>query len=70
MANISQFEANGVVHTYDKESRNPLALKNVKKAFEGTLVYGTDESGMAVPLTMEQLVSQPSQPSQSPQPML
>ena len=49
MANISQFEVDGVVYTYDKESRSPLALKNVKKAFDGTLVYGTDESGMTTP---------------------
>ncbi len=55
MANISQFEADGAVYTYDKESRSPLALKNVKKAFEGTLVYGVDKSGMTAPADDETL---------------
>lgn len=42
MANISQFESEGVSYTYDMESRSPLADKNIKKAVEGKLVYDKD----------------------------
>lgn len=49
MANVAQFTVDGVSYTYDTESRSPLALKNVKKAFEGELVYGTDKSGVTAP---------------------
>lgn len=43
MANIQNFEVNGVSYAYDTESRSPLAKKNVKKAFDGDLVYKQDE---------------------------
>ena len=39
MANISNFEVNGVSYSYDMESRNPLSDKVKVKAFEGGLVY-------------------------------
>lgn len=48
MANVAQFTINGASYTYDTESRNSLAFKNVKKAFDAELVYGTDASGMTV----------------------
>lgn len=41
MANISNFEVNGVSYSYDMESRNPLSDKVKVKAFEGGLVYDT-----------------------------
>lgn len=46
MANIANFEIDGVSYSYDKESRNPLALKNIKKAIEGDLVYDKDSRGI------------------------
>lgn len=49
MANIANFEVDGVSYTYDTESRSPLALKNIKKAFDGNLVYGKDASSMTAP---------------------
>lgn len=39
MANVSNFEVNGVSYSYDTESRNPLSDKVKVKAFEGGLVY-------------------------------
>lgn len=39
MANVSNFEVNGVSYSYDTESRNPLSDKVKLKAFEGGLVY-------------------------------
>ena len=39
MANVSNFEVNGVSYSYDTESRNPLLDKVKLKAFEGGLVY-------------------------------
>ena len=39
MANVSNFEVNGVSYSYDTESRNPLSDKVKVKAFEGELVY-------------------------------
>lgn len=39
MANIANFEVNGVSYSYDTESRNPLSNKVKTKAFEGKLVY-------------------------------
>ena len=39
MANIANFEVNGVSYSYDTESRNPLSDKVKVKAFEGGLVY-------------------------------
>ena len=39
MANISNFEVNGVSYSYDMESRNPLSDKVKTKAIEGGLVY-------------------------------
>lgn len=39
MANIANFEVNGVSYSYDTESRNPLSNKVKAKAFEGGLVY-------------------------------
>ena len=39
MANVSNFEVNGVSYSYDTESRNPLADKVKIKTFEGGLVY-------------------------------
>ena len=39
MANVSNFEVNGVSYSYDTESRNPLSDKIKLKAFEGGLVY-------------------------------
>ena len=42
MANIAQFENDGVSYTYDMESRSPLADNNIKKAVEGKLVYDKD----------------------------
>lgn len=39
MANIANFEVNGVSYSYDTESRNPLSNKVKAKAFEGKLVY-------------------------------
>lgn len=39
MANVANFEVNGVSYSYDTESRNPLADKVKVKAFEGGLVY-------------------------------
>ena len=39
MANVSNFEVNGVLYSYDTESRNPLSDKVKLKAFEGGLVY-------------------------------
>lgn len=44
MANIQNFEVNGVSYAYDTESRSPLAKKNVKKALDGELVYKIDEA--------------------------
>ena len=41
MANISNFEINGVSYSYDMESRNPLSDKVKAKAIEGGLVYDT-----------------------------
>lgn len=42
MANIQNFEVNGVSYAYDTESRSPLAKKNIKKALDGDLVYKQD----------------------------
>jgi hypothetical protein len=44
MANISNFKdpVTGVSYSYDMESRNPLADKNIKKAVEVDLVYNKD----------------------------
>lgn len=42
MANISNFEVNGVSYSYDMESRNPLSDKVKAKAIEGGLVYDTN----------------------------
>lgn len=39
MANIANFEVNGVSYSYDTESRNPLSNKVKAKAIEGELVY-------------------------------
>lgn len=39
MANVANFEVNGVSYSYDTESRNPLSDKVKVKAFEGGLVY-------------------------------
>ena len=39
MANVANFEVNGVSYSYDTESRNPLADKVKVKAFKGGLVY-------------------------------
>lgn len=39
MANVANFEVNGVSYAYDTESRNPLSDKVKVKAFEGGLVY-------------------------------
>ena len=39
MANIANFEVNGVSYSYDTESRNPFSNKVKAKAFEGKLVY-------------------------------
>lgn len=39
MANIANFEVDGVSYSYDTESRNPLSNKVKAKAFEGKLVY-------------------------------
>ncbi len=39
MANVANFEVNGVSYSYDTESRNPLSNKVKVKAFEGGLVY-------------------------------
>ena len=39
MANIANFEVDGVSYSYDTESRNPLSNKVKAKAFEGELVY-------------------------------
>lgn len=44
MANIFSFNVNGASYSYDTESKNPLALKNVKLAVDGKLVYGADGS--------------------------
>lgn len=46
-ANISNFKdpVTGISYTYDMESRNPLADKNIKKAVEGELVYDKDTNG-------------------------
>lgn len=49
MANIAEKIVDGASYTYDMESRNPLAIKNIKKMIEGKLVYGTDNSGMTAP---------------------
>lgn len=49
MANIAEKIIDGASYTYDMESRSPLAIKNVKKMIEGTLVYGTDNNGMTAP---------------------
>lgn len=48
MANIAEKIIDGASYTYDMESKNPLALNNIKKMIDGTLVYGTDNSGMTV----------------------
>ena len=42
MANISNFEVNGVSYSYDMESRNPLSDKVKSKAVSGELVYDTN----------------------------
>ena len=42
MANISNFEVNGVSYSYDMESRNPLSDKVKAKAVSGELVYDTN----------------------------
>ena len=39
MANVANFEVNGVSYSYDTEARNPLSDKVKVKAFEGGLVY-------------------------------
>lgn len=39
MANVANFEVNGISYSYDMESRNPLSNKVKAKAFEGKLVY-------------------------------
>lgn len=39
MANVANFEVNGVSYSYDTESRNPLSDKVKVKALEGGLVY-------------------------------
>lgn len=46
MANMAEFIIDGVSYTYDKESRDPLALKNVKKALDGELIYDKDSRGI------------------------
>ena len=43
MANIQNFEVNGVSYAYDTESRSPLAKKNIKKALDGELVHKIDD---------------------------
>lgn len=50
MANIAEKMIDGVSYTYDTESKNPLALKNVKKMVDGTLLYTTDKSGVSAPV--------------------
>ena len=44
MANVQNFEVNGVSYAYDTESRSPLAKKNLKKALDGELIYKIDEA--------------------------
>lgn len=39
MANIKSFNIDGASYAYDSEEKNPLALKNVKAALNGELVY-------------------------------
>ena len=42
MANVSNFEINGISYSYDMESRNPLSDKVKAKAVSGELVYDTN----------------------------
>lgn len=62
MANIANFEVDGVSYTYDTESRSPLALKNIKKAFDGNLVYGKDASSMTAPDEVDSTVEAEGEP--------
>lgn len=62
MANIANFEVDGVSYTYDTESRSPLALKNIKKAFDGNLVYGKDASSMTAPDEVDSTVETEGEP--------
>ena len=42
MANISNFEVDGVSYSYDTEARNTLGLRTFEKAVNGDLVYDKD----------------------------
>lgn len=42
MANIAEFNIDGVSYTYDTESRDPLAKKNMKKVIDCEMVYDID----------------------------
>lgn len=42
MANIAEFNIDGASYTYDTESRNPLAKKNMKKVIDCEMVYDID----------------------------
>lgn len=42
MAHISESKVDGVVYTYDSESRNPLGLDAKMRMWAGTLVYDKD----------------------------
>ena len=42
MANIAEFNIDGASYTYDTESRDPLAKKNMKKVIDCEMVYDID----------------------------
>lgn len=75
MANIANFEVNGVSYSYDTESRNPLSNKVKAKAFEGKLVYDantkapTEVVGIPANSLKENVGSEPSEPSEAEKPV-
>ena len=75
MANVSNFEVNGVSYSYDTESRNPLSDKVKVKAFEGGLVYdintkaptevvGVPANNLKVVGEVNEVSAEPSEPSE------
>ena len=76
MANVSNFEVNGVSYSYDTESRNPLSDKVKVKAFEGGLVYdintkaptevvGVPANNLKVVGEVNEVSAEPVEPSES-----
>ena len=77
MANIANFEVDGVSYSYDTESRNPLSNKVEVKAFEGELVYDANTKAptevVGIPANSlkasAEASKEPSEPSEPSEPV-